>query len=174
MPVPKSVVKVKKDGIEFVSNVDAVNYSIRELSRAALRDVGKLLKKRYKDRYYSVYKKHSGNGKFAVSSKVDQIKTSPTPCLKIGIRHASPGNVVRGFYTFFHEVGTTRYSARPLLKRVVEDNLAEIQRIEGAYLSALNDESDAKRLMLIDENVEDDGLTERMNEIWVCLTGPRG
>lgn len=154
MPVPKSVVKVKKDGIEFVSNVEAVYYNIHELSRAALRDIGKLLKKRYQDRYYSVYKKHSGKGKFAISYKVERIETSPTPCLKIGIRHASPGHVVRGFYTFFHEVGTTRYSARPLLKRVVEENLAEIQRIEGAYLNAINNEAGAKSL--IDENAADD------------------
>ncbi len=151
MPMPKSVVKVKKDGIEFISNVDGVCYSIRELSRAALRDVGEFIKRRYQDRYYSVYKKHSGNGKFAVSYKTDE---SSAPCLLIGIRHASPGNVVRGFYTFFHEVGTTRYSARPLLKRVVEDNLADVQRIEEAYLGALNDETDAMRL--IGKNDEDD------------------
>ena len=36
MPLPKSVTKIKKDGIEFVSNVDRAQYTIQELSRAAL------------------------------------------------------------------------------------------------------------------------------------------
>ncbi len=155
MPVPKSVVKFKKDGdgvfIEFVSNVDTVNYTMRELSRAALRDVGRFLRKRYKDRYYSVYKKISGNGKFAISYKVN---SSSPPHMDIGIKHSAPGKPVRGFYTFFHEVGTIRYAARPLLKRIVEDNIADVQRIEEAYLGALNDETDAMRL--IGKNDEDD------------------
>ena len=46
MPMPKSVVKIKKDGIEFTSNVDRVQYTIEELTRAALRDAAKLIRKR--------------------------------------------------------------------------------------------------------------------------------
>ena len=41
MPVPKSTMKFKRDGVEFTSSVDRCNYTIRELSRAALRDVGR-------------------------------------------------------------------------------------------------------------------------------------
>ena len=44
MSVPKSVVKVKKNGVEYTSNVDAAQYYIHELNRAALRDVGKFVK----------------------------------------------------------------------------------------------------------------------------------
>ena len=43
MSVPKSVVRFKKDGIEYTSNVDFACYTIVELTRAALRDVGKFL-----------------------------------------------------------------------------------------------------------------------------------
>ena len=46
MSLPKSVTKIKKDGVEFVSSVDRASYTIRELARAALRDVGKLVCKR--------------------------------------------------------------------------------------------------------------------------------
>ena len=46
MPMPKSVVKVKKDGIEYISNVDRTKYTLTELTRAALKDVGKFLRKR--------------------------------------------------------------------------------------------------------------------------------
>jgi len=44
--MPKSVVKVKKDGIEYISNVDRTKYTLTELTRAALKDVGKFLRKR--------------------------------------------------------------------------------------------------------------------------------
>ena len=46
MPMPKSVVKVKKDGVEYISNVDRTKYTLTELTRAALKDVGKFLRKR--------------------------------------------------------------------------------------------------------------------------------
>lgn len=48
MSVPRSVTKVTKNGIEFTSNVDRVNYTMKELCRAALRDVGKLVCKRFR------------------------------------------------------------------------------------------------------------------------------
>ena len=41
MPLPPSVTRVTKDGLKIVSNVDRCAYTIRELTRAALRDVGK-------------------------------------------------------------------------------------------------------------------------------------
>ena len=44
MSAPKSVVRFKKDGIEYISNVDFACYTIVELSRAAMRDVGKFNK----------------------------------------------------------------------------------------------------------------------------------
>ena len=45
--MPKSVTKYSnKNGITFVSSVDRANYTIQELSRAALKDVAKVLRKR--------------------------------------------------------------------------------------------------------------------------------
>ncbi len=41
MPLPPSVTRVTKDGLKIVSNVDRCAYTIKELTRAALRDVGK-------------------------------------------------------------------------------------------------------------------------------------
>ena len=43
MSVPKSVVKFDKDGVKFVSSVDWYDYTLKELCRAALRDVGKFV-----------------------------------------------------------------------------------------------------------------------------------
>ena len=42
MAIP-SPVKFTRNGVEFTSNVDRVNYTIWELSRAALRDVGRYI-----------------------------------------------------------------------------------------------------------------------------------
>ena len=53
MSVPKSVVKVKKNGVEYTSNVDVASYYIHELSRAALRDVGKFVRAEWRKVYYT-------------------------------------------------------------------------------------------------------------------------
>ena len=55
MPVPKSVTKLSKNGVTFKSDVDKANYFLYELSRAALRDVAKLVKKRFREKYYSIF-----------------------------------------------------------------------------------------------------------------------
>src|SRR5690625_755680 len=49
MAVPKSVTKITKDGVEFTDNVDRVNYTIKELSRAALRDTAKFVRRKMND-----------------------------------------------------------------------------------------------------------------------------
>ena len=45
MPLPKSVVKINKDGVTYTSSVDRTQYTLLELTRAALRDISKLLRK---------------------------------------------------------------------------------------------------------------------------------
>ena len=63
--MPRSVTKVTKNGIEFTSNVDRVNYTMKELCRAALRDVGKLVCKRFRQSYYARFKRRRGRiGKY--------------------------------------------------------------------------------------------------------------
>ena len=44
MSAPKSVTKINKNGVTYTSNVDACQYYLHELNRAALRDVGKFVK----------------------------------------------------------------------------------------------------------------------------------
>ena len=43
MSVPRSVVKFKKGTVEYTSSVDFAKYAIQELTRAALRDVGRFI-----------------------------------------------------------------------------------------------------------------------------------
>lgn len=42
MSLPKSV-KFTKNGIEYLSNCDRIQYTLKELERAALRDTGKYI-----------------------------------------------------------------------------------------------------------------------------------
>ena len=46
MAMPKSVTKLNKDGVQFTSSVDKIEYTITELSKAALRDSAKLVRDR--------------------------------------------------------------------------------------------------------------------------------
>lgn len=142
MAIPKSVTKIiKKDGkneVTFTSNVDRVNYTLNELTRAALRDSGKYIVKMFKDDYYSFFDKQTGRvGKYAqywVRKKEND--------LQVGIKP-------NAFYGGFQEKGTEKQPALGMLTHAAEDNIAEIVRIQSQYLSAL--ESEAEALALIDE-----------------------
>jgi HK97 gp10 family phage protein len=136
MPMPKSVTKVKKDGIEFVSNVDACQYTITELSRAALRDVAKLVRKRM----IQELKKLPGMKKNKRIYKSTQywVRKKETD-LQIGFRHNT-------WYGVLQELGSKNQPKRDILRNAVYNNIAEIRAIESKYLSAIDNPS------LIDEN----------------------
>lgn len=152
MAAPKSVTKINKDGVYFESNVDWCNYAVNELCRAALKDVGRFVRRRFKDEYYSVFKKHTGRGPKAVKYTVFSSASTRFPRIDIGLPHSSPGNAVPGFYSFFQEVGTSKQPRLGILTKTVEGNVATIVKIESQYLTALEDEAEA--LSLIDEKEE--------------------
>ena len=62
MAAPKSVVKFTKNGVEFISSVDRAQYFLFELTRAALRDVCRYVRKQYRTAYYHEFKRHTGEG----------------------------------------------------------------------------------------------------------------
>jgi len=139
MPMPKSVTKIKKDGIEFISNVDRANYTIRELTRAALKDVAKLLRKRMVQKL----KKLPGmrRSKRIYNSTQYWVRKQETD-LQIGFKHDT-------WYGVHQELGDRNQPARHILRGTVMENIDEIRKIEGQYLSAIEDEN--KALALIDE-----------------------
>lgn len=146
MGIP-SPMKFTRDGVEFISNVDRVNYTIRELSRAALRDVGRyivrmstrkarqlpgLRKTKYVQRRYQFWvRKQEGD-------------------LVVGIHNIlkdkNPGAT---WYGMDQELGLNGQPKRGILKGAVYDNVQTIRDIEAQYLSAIEDEQ--KALALIDE-----------------------
>ena len=141
MAIPKSVTKISKDGnVTYTQSVDRVNYTIRELTRAALRDVGKYVCKQFRIAYYARFKKHSGRvGRFTqywVRYKQENIE------LQVGMKP-------NAFYGGFQELGSSKTTKHALLTHAVQDNIAKIIEIESQYLSALEDET--KALSLISE-----------------------
>lgn len=146
MSVPKSVVKVKKEGVEYTSNVDACEYYIYELNRAALRDVAKFVKKRFRESFYTYFDKKTGNAGRATSSVVLSNRDTKYPRVEIGLKKSQ----LKGVYGYEQEFGTSTVPRLGLMQGAVEENIPTIIEIESKYLSALEDE--AKALALIDES----------------------
>ena len=152
MPAPKSVMKINKNGVTFESNVDWCQYTIKELCRAALKDVGKFIRREFKKNFYARFKKHTGNAPKAVKYTVFSSENTQYPRIDIGLPQSAPGKPVPGFYSFFQKVGTSKQRRIGLLASTVQNNVATIIQIESQYLTALKD--DAEALTLIDEKEE--------------------
>ncbi len=139
MPVPPSVTKVKKDGVEFISSVDRCSYTMKELCRAALRDVGKYVCKSFRRSYYAYFKRRKGRvGKYTqywVKHKYEKY-----PSLEVGLKP-------NAFYGGFQEFGSSKTEKLGLLSKAVQDNISDIIAIESQYLSALEDEAQALSLI---------------------------
>lgn len=160
MSAPKSQTKVLvKDGkteVKYESNLDATQYYIFELSRAALRDVAKFVTKTFRTAYYSHYTRRTGNAGKATKYKVYSSKSTKYPRVEIGLKTGK----VPGFYAYFQEFGTSTGIPRlRLLSKSVEDNVAEIIKIESTYLSGLSDEAEALAAQIDESEMEGDADT---------------
>jgi len=141
MGMPKSVVKVKKNGVEYISSVDRVQYTINELTRAALKDVGKFLRKRM----ITKLKKLPGMKRAKRPYNLQYWVRKRENNLIIGFKHDA-------WYSVGQEIGDRKQPRKGIMKNTTFENIDEIRRIEGQYLSAIEDEN--KVLGLIDESEE--------------------
>ena len=127
MPLPKSV-KFSRNGVEFLSNCDRIQYTLKELTRAALRDTGKYVcretRKKIKRR----------TGRLAKNTQYWVRARQEIPDLQVGFK---PG----GFYGLFQEIGTQKYPKIAALTESTENNFATSQKIQQQYLSAIGSES---------------------------------
>jgi HK97 gp10 family phage protein len=145
MSVPKSVVRFRKGGVEYTSNVDFACYTIVELTRAALRDVGKFI----------VRTANTGAMKLPGLSKSRRVRGRTSaflynvPWAKTGLPHLEVGVAHDTWYGAEQEMGSSRMPKHGILRNSAHDNIAKIIEIESKYLSALEDE--ARALSLIDE-----------------------
>lgn len=150
MGAPKSVTKISKNGVEYTSNVDACQYYIFELTRAALRDVGKYLASLYKKSLWATFKKLTGNAGKGVKYSVWSSKNTLYPRVDVGIKSGVQ------YYGPFQELGSSKTKRYGILQKEAEDHIAKIVEIESQYLSGLSEE--ASRLnSLIDENEYEGG-----------------
>jgi hypothetical protein len=148
MPLPKSVTKVKKDGIEFISNVDRAQYTIQELSRAAMKDVGKFLRKRV----VQELKQLPGMKKHRRIYNLQYWARRKEADLQIGFKHEA-------WYSVNQELGTKGMPKKGILRETVFKHIDDIRRIEGQYLSAIEDENRALGLIDEEEEIGDEILT---------------
>lgn len=140
MPIPKSVTRqIGNSGLKIVDNVDHCQYTLNELCRAALRDVGKYVvittnKKAQTLPGMSKSKRVRGT-KHAFQYWVRKnIGLSDWPDLQIGIRHDT-------WYGVNQELGTKRMKKKGFLMAAVSENIQNIVKIESQYLTAMNDEA---------------------------------
>jgi hypothetical protein len=150
MSAPKSVTKINSNGVTYTSNVDAAQYYLFELSRAALRDVGKFVKVEFRKKYYSHFARETGDAGRSTSYTVLSNKSTKYPRVEIGLKKAT----FKGVYGYEQEFGTSKIPRLGLLRETVEGNIPKIIEIESQYLSGL--ESEAKALSLISEGDYDD------------------
>lgn len=126
MSLPKAV-KITKNGVEIISNVERIQYTLKELERAALRDVGKLVCKRTKQKIKRRTGRLAKNTQYWVRSK------QKVPDLQVGFK---PG----GFYGLYQEIGTSEILKIGALSNAAEDNISDIIKIESQYLSGIGTE----------------------------------
>lgn len=153
MALPPSVTKVNKDGITFVSNVDRAQYTIRELSRRALFDVAKFIRKEM----IKELKKLQGmrRSKRIYSSTQYWVRRIEGD-LQIGFKHDS-------WYGVQQELGDRKQPKRSILRNAVYPNIATIRIITGQYLSAVEDENRALGLINEDDYSSEGKMDEWLN-----------
>ncbi len=147
MSVPKSVVRFSKNGVTYTSSVDRASYTIIELTRAALRDVGKFIARTANSKAMKL--------KGLKKSRRVRGRTSTflynVPWAKTGLPHLEVGVTDDTWYGVEQELGTSNQPKRQILRNSAHDNIAQIIEIESKYLSALDDEARALRLISEEE-----------------------
>lgn len=135
MAMPKPI-KFTKNGVEYVSNVDRAQYTLKQLVHAANKDVGKYITKKTKEKT----RKRTGRGR-----KNIQYWARKDGTLQVGFK---PG----GFYLGFDELGTNKRRKIANLSNTVHEGKDEIRKIQGVYIKSIEDKN--KALGLIDEREE--------------------
>ena len=125
MPLPKSV-KFKKNGVEFLSNCDRLQYTLSELTRAALRDTGKYICRETRKKIKRRTGRMAKNIQYWVRTRQGDLQVGFKPM---------------GFYGLFQEIGTEYQPKIAALSDSTENNIATIQKIQQQYLSAIGTES---------------------------------
>lgn len=149
MPLPKSNMRINKNGIQYTSNIDQASYTIKELSRAALRDVSRMIRYKVTAKIRTLPGLKKGKrAKNATGSWLRKIEGD----LQLGMGNTKWGNSGDAWYAIKSELGSSNQPKRAFLKTTVMENIPEIIKIESQYLSAISGEYAQN---LIDESEEE-------------------
>lgn len=155
MSVPKSVVKFKKGEIEYTSSVDYAAYTIQELTRAALRDVGKMLA-RYTNTEVRGWQKQLGASRKLLLGKSSPfqywVRKKETD-LQVGVEHTGYKDE---WYGASQELGTSKQPKKAFLTNTTRAHIQDIIEIESKYLTGIN-ASDPDLSMCSEEDYEGGG-----------------
>jgi hypothetical protein len=145
MPLPSSNMRINRQGVQYTSNIDRVSYTLKELSRAALRDVARFLKYQIRQEFNKLQgmRKQTGRFKGAFQHWLRRNEGD----LQIGIK-------ANTWYGVQQELGDRNQPKRDILRNAVMNNIDKIREIEGQYLSAIEDENRALALINEEEEVE--------------------
>lgn len=127
MSLPKAV-KFTKNGVEYLSDCDRIQYTLKELIRAGLRDSGKYICKQTRKKIKRRTGRMAKNTQYWVRSK------QKVPDLQVGFK---PG----GFYGLYQEIGTVKEKKIGALSDSTENEIEEIRKIQAQYLSGIGTES---------------------------------
>lgn len=147
MSIPKSVVKFNKNGVSYTSDVEKVSYTMQELTRAALRDVGRFLSRKCNTeamKLPGLKKSRRTRGK---SSAFQFWVRKRDTDLQMGIKHNT-------WYGVAQELGNNGQPKKGILRNSTYENVAQIIEIESKYLSALEDEARALNLIESEEDYQ--------------------
>ena len=145
MSTPKSVIKFKGTNVEYTSNVDFACYSLVELTRAAMRDVGKFIARTansHASKFPGLKKSRRVRGKTSTFLYNVPFAKTGLPHLEVGVTHGT-------WYGVEQEMGSSKMPKHGILRKSAQENIAKIVEIESRYLSALED--DARAMSLISE-----------------------
>lgn len=151
MAIPKSVVKFDKNGVKFVSSVDRAQYTIRELTRAAMRDVGRLITRECAKRVRGI-SRYLQKAKWAPKRYQAWVRAKECD-LKVGIENTKYG-AETAWWADQAELGTHNQPKRGILRGSTYDLIPDIRKIEAQYLSAI-DENELIIQQLIDEREQE-------------------
>ncbi len=147
MSVPKSVIKIDKKGVKYISSVEKAEYTIQELTRAAMRDVGKFLVRRINEKAQTL-PGMKRNPRVRGKNSTFQYWARKGECdLQVGTKQET-------WYGYKQELGTSNMKQLGFIRTTTYDNIPEIIKIESQYLSALESEAEALALIESEEDYE--------------------
>lgn len=150
MSLPKSIIRFSKDGITYTSSVDRTKYTITELTRAALRDVGKYISRICNSEAMKLPGLKRSRRVRGRTSAFQYWVRKREGDLQVGIKHDT-------WYGVDQELGNKNQPKRQILRNSVYDNIPTIIEIESKYLSALEDEAAALRLIESEDDYQGGG-----------------